>query len=115
MARLICFKTQGYNSLSYCYVYSESNYFPVKIFHIVVNSVLKHNNDPKVSDRQVGANSVDPARLLLKSDQDLHCLLFHLFALNILLHGKTMLFKFKHNYSNFCRCVNCLDINGKFY
>ena len=49
-------------------------------------------NDPKFSDRQVWANSVDPDEE--QSDQDLHCLPFRLLLLDSLLCGRVTLFKF---------------------
>ena len=66
-----------------------------------------YRNDPKLSDRHVWANSVDPDQ---QSDQDLHCLplTVWLHLLGALLFGKITLFKFKDNYSNFfCRGSKC--------
>ena len=48
-------------------------------------------NDPKFSDRQVWANSVDSDQE--QTDQGLHCLIFCLHLLHIFLNGKAMLFK----------------------
>ena len=58
---------------------------------IIKNS--KYRNDPKFSDRQAWANSADPDQtaprgLEEQSDQDLHCLPFHLHRLDSLVYGK---------------------------
>ena len=45
---------------------------------------IKYHNDPKFSDRQVCANTVDPDQKNW-SDKGLHCLLFHLYRLKALL------------------------------
>ena len=47
---------------------------------------IKYHNDPKFSDRQVYANSVDPDQKN-QSDKALHCLLFRLFHLKALLYA----------------------------
>ena len=50
-----------------------------------------YRNDPKCSDRQAWANSVDPDQTALleeQSDQGLHCLPFSLHRLDSLLYGR---------------------------
>ena len=53
-------------------------------------------NDPKFTDRQVWAKSVDPDQtapggvLVEQSDQGLHCLPFYLHILDKFLHGKNL-------------------------
>ena len=61
---------------------------------------LKYCNDPKFSDRQVWANSVNPDQTalnqtLLEEESDLgpHCLPFCLHVLDAFLYGKTIQFK----------------------
>ena len=56
------------------------------------------DDDPKYLDRQVLAKSVV---LKEQSDQGLHCLSFCLHHFNVLLNGRTTLFQFLGNYSNF--------------
>ena len=51
-----------------------------------------YSNDPKFSDRQVWANSIDPDQTA--PDQGLHCLPFCLHLLDASLYTKATLFKF---------------------
>ena len=62
-----------------------------------------YRNDPKFSDRQVLANSAD---LEEQSDQDLHCVQFHVHLLDALFYSKATLFKFQGDYSKCFRCPN---------
>ena len=60
---------------------------------------MSYHNDPKFSDRQVWANSVDPDQTNPKglgvwSDQGLSCLPFRLYLLAVLVYVKITLFKF---------------------
>ena len=50
-----------------------------------------YRNVPKLLDRHVWANSVDPEE---QSDQGLYCLPFCLHGLDALLYGKSILVKF---------------------
>ena len=65
-------------------------------------NLKSHENDPKYSDRQVWANTVD----LEQFDQCLHCLPLCSHVLGTLLHGKTTLFQFQDNYAIFEGCPN---------
>ena len=58
--------------------------------------ILIYRDDPKFSDRQVWANSVDPDKTapLEQSDQGLHCLSFSLHCLDTLFYCEAALFKF---------------------
>ena len=51
---------------------------------------FKYDNDPKFSDRQAWANSVDPDQ----TAPGLHCLPFRLHLFDALLYGKDVLFDF---------------------
>ena len=54
--------------------------------------------DPKFSDSQVEANSIDPDQT---APQGLHCLPLCLHRLGILFYEKSIFVKFLNNYSNF--------------
>ena len=70
------------------------NTFSHDVAHFVVCH-FHYYNDPKFSDTQVWANSVDPYQTVPEqSDQSLHYLTVCLHLLNTLLYGKTTLFKF---------------------
>ena len=66
------------------------------LFGNIKRTTFTYGNDPKFSDRQVCANSVDPDQTAPEeqSDQGLHCLLFHVDILHTLLNRKATLFKF---------------------
>ena len=59
--------------------------------------IFLYGNDPKLLDRHVLVNSVDPDLTAHKeqSDQDLQCLPFCLHCLDKLLCGKSILLNFK--------------------
>ena len=57
-------------------------------------------NDPKFSDRQHWANSVDPDQTA-QSDQALPCLSFYCHPMDALLYGKATLLTFEGDYSKF--------------
>ena len=67
-----------------------------------------YSNDPKFSDRQVRANSVDPDQTALEeqSDQSLHSLPFCLHLLDTFSYGKATLFKCKGDYSKYFVCLH---------
>ena len=64
---------------------------------------FKPQSSPKsCSDRQVWSKSVDPDQTAQEqSDQDLHCLPFFLYPLDLLLYGKTTMFIFKGQLQQF--------------
>ena len=65
------------------------------VINLKFEQTMEYRNDPKFSDRQVWANSVDPDQVLEEqSDQGLDCLLFHLHLLDSLLYGRVTLLKF---------------------
>ena len=59
-----------------------------------MNDNIDYHNVPKLSDRQVWANSVDADQTEEQSDQGLHCLPLHLHLLDPVLYGKATLFEF---------------------
>ena len=62
--------------------------------YLYVFKQTSYRNDPKFSDRQVWANSVDPVQTVPRgavlSNQGLHCLLFCLHLLDIFLYWKSI-------------------------
>ena len=72
---------------------------------MVLSPSFEYHNDPKFSDVQVLANSAEPDQttplVMEQSDLGQHCSPFLLDIWNAFLLGKTALFKFWNNYSNF--------------
>ena len=73
--------------------------FSLNCHTVTATSSPDYCNDPMFSDRQVWANSVDPDQE--QSDQGLHCLPSHLHLLDALLHGKSILVKFKDKWQQY--------------
>ena len=65
---------------------------PFTCKHCFCENLEIYHNVPKLSDRQVWANSVDPDQTA--PDQGLLCLPFRLHLLDVLLNGKATLFEF---------------------
>ena len=65
-------------------------------------TLFYYHNDPRLSDRQVWANSVDLDGNSVDLDQALHCLPFHLHRLDTSLY-------FKRNSLRFWIIITCLN------